>query len=48
MASLRCPIGPSTVLVFVLGAELLCGECASSAMSGGVGAAEESRLESGG
>ena len=33
--------GPSTVLLFVLGNELLCGDCAPVVESGGVGAAEE-------
>lgn len=34
--------GPSTVLAFVLGSELLCGDWASVEESAGVGAAEES------
>ena len=43
----RSPIGPSTVLVFVLGSELLWGDCVSSVKSGGVGAAEVSRCDGG-
>ena len=38
----RSPIGPSTVLVFVLGRELLCGDCVSSVSRGGVGTTEVS------
>ncbi len=34
--------GPSTVLVLVLGIELLCGDCASVFDKGGVGAADAS------
>ena len=39
---LPSPMGPSTVLLFVLGSELLCGDCVSSVSRGGVGAAEVS------
>ncbi len=39
--------GPSTVLVLVLGNELLCGLCASPVRSGGDGAAEVSSCDGG-
>ena len=44
---LACSTGPSTVLLLVLGKELLCGLCASPVRSGGVGKAEVSRFEGG-
>ena len=40
-------MGPSTVLVLVLGRELVCGDCVSSVSKGGVGAAEVSSREGG-
>ena len=47
LLGLWLPIGPSTVLVLVLGKELVWGDCVSSVSKGGVGAAEVSNCEGG-
>ena len=43
LESFRSPTGPSTVLVFVLGSEVLCGDCVSSEGRGMAVAATVSR-----